>query len=303
MEDNPEMPGLPQRESCLSKMAEDIAVQRFAESNLPEAERICYDPYAVHFIDPGLLKWAEEHPAEVKAMAEAWERKVPGWSTVIRTRVRFFDDAVLAAIKEGCRQLVLLGAGYDTRAYRLEGIRDTTVFEVDRRELLEAKTMIVRKLFGFLPGHVQYVPVELGTGDLWQDLAEAGYSAENKTLFLLEGLVMYLPRQDVEALLTSIRSHAGPDSIVRFDYVPDFIISGTSGRSDAAVIRHYTAKAGEPFLSGFGDGEAKALLEREGFVDVRVTAGEDLRPLYFCEKNAKRPISDLMLFVSAMVPE
>ena len=284
-------------------MAEDIAVQRFADSNLPEDERICYDPYAVHFIDPGLLKWGAAHQAEVKAMAEAWAKKVPGWSTIIRTRVRYFDDMVIAAIGNGFEQLVIIGAGYDTRAYRLEGMDKVTVFEVDRKEMLQAKTEIIRKLFGSQPRQVRYIPATLGSGDPWQDLRAAGYFTDKKTLFLLEGLVMYLSRQDVETLFSSIKLHAGPDSTLLFDYIPGFVIEGSSGREDARTIMAYTQKSGEPFLSGFDEGEIKTVLERHGFSDVKVIKGEDLRPLYFHGKNIGKPISDLMLFVSAEVPE
>jgi len=302
MDEIGELPEIPRRGTNLSRMAEDIAVQRFADSNLPEDERICYDPYAVHFIDPGLLQWGAAHPTEVKAMAEAWAKKVPGWSTVIRTRVRYFDDTVIAATENGCEQLVILGAGYDTRAYRLEELKKMTVFEVDRSRMLHAKTGIIRKIFRSLPGHVQYVPADLSTGDPWQGLHAAGYSADKKTLFVLEGLVMYLPRKTVLNLLTFISSHTGPGSTVLFDYVPGFVVEGTSGREDARIIMAYTRKSGEPFLTGFDDGEVKTILTHHGFADVKVVTGEDLRPLYLHGKNAGISISDLMLFVSAGVP-
>jgi methyltransferase (TIGR00027 family) len=121
-----------------SKMAELIALHRVAESALPEGKRICYDPYAVHFVDPEVLEFARKNPEKTKAMREHYERLFPGLSSSIRARVRYFDDFVKAAADEGLEQLVILGAGYDTRAYRIEGLEgnaNVKVFEVDHPEI------------------------------------------------------------------------------------------------------------------------------------------------------------------------
>src|SRR5512145_2784501 len=115
-----------------SQMAEGIAMQRFAESAKAEDERICYDPYAIHFIRPEIIEFGIKHPEEAKAKVEQVEKLFPGLSGSIMARVRYFDDFVKKSINEGLEQLVILGAGYDTRAYRLDDIKnDVKVFEVD----------------------------------------------------------------------------------------------------------------------------------------------------------------------------
>jgi methyltransferase (TIGR00027 family) len=144
-------------------MAEGIALQRFAESMLPEDVRIFFDPYAVHFIDPVKLAWAKEHPREIQALMEDFEKKMPGWYNAIRGRIRYFDDIVQNAKGEGFSQLVILGAGYDTRAYRIDTLKGhTRVFEIDRPVTQERKTEIVKKIFGQLPDHVSFIPHEIG---------------------------------------------------------------------------------------------------------------------------------------------
>ena len=118
-----------------SKMAEGIALQRVAESMLPEDVRIFFDPYAVNFIDPVKLAWAKEHPGEIQARMEDFENRMPGWCNAIRGRIRYFDDIVQNAVGEGFSQLVILGAGYDTRVYRIGTLKGhTRVFEMDLRE-------------------------------------------------------------------------------------------------------------------------------------------------------------------------
>lgn len=92
-----------------SKMAEMIALHRVVESSLPEGRRICYDPYALYFIDPNTLEFARKNPQKVKEMKEHYERLFPGLGNSIRARVRYFDDFVKASLADGVEQLVILG--------------------------------------------------------------------------------------------------------------------------------------------------------------------------------------------------
>ncbi len=176
-----------------SKMAEGIALQRLAESQLPEDIRIFCDQYATYFINRHVLEWAKEHPIEARVMAEEYERKMPGWSNSIRARIRYFDDIIQNAATDGFRQLVILGAGYDTRAYRIDSLKNgIKVFEVDNLSTIKRKKEIVKEIFGKFPSHVTFVPFDLEDGNLWEQMKTAGYSPALKTLFILEGLLMYL---------------------------------------------------------------------------------------------------------------
>ncbi|AKB37484.1 hypothetical protein MSSAC_2894 [Methanosarcina siciliae C2J] len=121
-------------------MAEGITLHRVDESNKSEEERIFYDPYAVHFVNPAILEYAAKYTEQAKAAVEQMERLFPGLGNSIRARVRYFDDFVRAAVDEGLRQLVILGAGYDTRAYRIEGLKGKVrVFEVDHQDTQSVK--------------------------------------------------------------------------------------------------------------------------------------------------------------------
>ncbi len=106
-----------------SKTAELMALHRVIESKLPEGECICYDPYAIHFVDPEIFEFARKNPEKSKAIGEHYESLWPGLDNSIRARVRYFDDFVKTAISDGIEQLIILGAGYDTRGYRIEGMK------------------------------------------------------------------------------------------------------------------------------------------------------------------------------------
>ena len=113
------------------KTAEGITIHRFAESQRPEGERICYDSYAVYFLSSETLEFRTRNPDKVKAAQEQYERFFPGLSNSIRAKVRYFDDFIKKSIDEGLEQLIILGAGYDSRAYRIDRLKKIRVFEVD----------------------------------------------------------------------------------------------------------------------------------------------------------------------------
>lgn len=285
-----------------SKMAELIALHRVAESALPESQRICYDPYAVHFVDPETLEFARKNPEKTKAMREHYERLFPGLGNSIRARVRYFDDFVRAAAGEGMEQLVILGAGYDTRPYRIEKLKgnaNVKVFEVDHPETQSLKKEKIEMIFGGLPDHVVYVPIDFEMESMGLKLLENGYYRSKKTLFLMEGLVMYIPPKVVEEMLSFIVNDSAKGSEVLFDYFIQSVVDGTceTGKN----MRDFAAQQGEPFLFGIEDGAAEVFLKERGFSRIQNVTSDDYKRAYFHGVNRDRSVCRLLSFVHAVV--
>jgi methyltransferase (TIGR00027 family) len=286
-----------------STMAEVMAMRRFSESGRPEGERICYDPYAVHFINHAILRSAAEHPEEAKAKSEQVERLFPGLGNSIVARVRYFDDFVAASVDKGIRQLVILGAGYDTRAYRIENLkRDVRVFEIDHPDTQTVKKRIIRQIFGSLPGNVTYVPLDFERESLDKLLKADMFDRSKKTLILFEGLVMYLPPSSVDETLHFITRTFEKGSLILFDNYPQSLVDGTDTGEVAANIREFTRRAGEPLKFGMPDGESARFLADRGYTNIQVSTSSEYRRLYFHGKNVDRSLSDYLTFVSAEVP-
>ncbi|MDQ1274335.1 MAG: Leucine carboxyl methyltransferase [Planctomycetota bacterium] len=190
-----------------SKTALVVAGHRFDESQKPEDERICYDPYAVHFVTPEVRELNKD-PLKVKAMLESLGALGPlllGIGNSTRARVRYFDDFVKRSIDEGLEQLVILGAGYDTRAYRIEGLSgkdNIKVFEVDQPVTQDVKKEKIREIFGGLQENVVYVPLDLTAENLGEKLLGSGYDKSKQTLFIMEGLLMYLSPETVDDIFS-----------------------------------------------------------------------------------------------------
>src|SRR5262249_27968329 len=138
----------------VSDTAQPIAWVRSREAELPTIERLFDDPYAHLFVGAG----ARSDPA--RAMLS-----LPFFTTAVRLRTRYLDDAVRAALAAGHRQLVLLGAGFDCRGLRLPEIAaaGARVLEVDFREQLDHKRRTLDDAGVRIPAHVRYVSCDFAS--------------------------------------------------------------------------------------------------------------------------------------------
>jgi len=288
-----------------SGTAEEIAFHRVIESAKAEEERICYDPYAIYFIGPELLKFFEatacNYP-EAKARLKEMYRLFPGTQNSIVARVRYFDDYLQDSMAEGIKQLVILGAGYDTRAYRIEGLKEKVkVFEVDYPIIQKVKMEKIKEIFGSLPGHVVFVNADVGSEELFKSLLEQGYNPSERTLFIMEGLIYYIPPEGVENLLSSIVQNSGPGSRIIFDYFPQSMVDGTCELEVGNLIHERVKQSGEPFKFGITDGTIEEFLKERGFSHIQNVTSEDYKKAYFYGKNENREVCSLYSFVHAMV--
>lgn len=284
-----------------SKTAEGIALHRFRESVRPEIERICYDPYAVYFINPGILEFIRNNPDKARAESERYNRYLPGASNSVVARVRYFDDFVKKSINEGFEQLVIMGAGYDSRAYRIEGMGKLKVFEVDHPDTQKVKMEKIRKIFNSLPNHVIYVSVDLATEDLGQKLQDTGYDRSKKTLFLMEGLLYYLPPKFVDGILSFISTKSSKGSAILFDYFPESVVNGSCELEVGRNLHNHLAEMGEPLLFGIRDGQVETFLIERGFSRVKNVTTEEYKKMYFHGINKDREVCSLYSFVHAIV--
>lgn len=278
-------------------MAEGIAIVRALESSRPESERICYDPLAKHFT--GRLLSAVAWFFTAIGYAE-W--RGPGVRGFIVARERYVDDCLQSCIEEGLQQVVILGAGYDTRAYRFEQLkRRVRVFEVDHPATQQIKIEKLKKILGSLPGHVVYVPIDFEKETLKERLFESGYDPSLRTLFILQGVVMYLTPEAVDHTLSFIVKNSAPGSSVVFDYVYKSVVEGSWKRGEANSMRRYEKLTGEVWHFGIEEGKVDEFLTQRGFCQIHNADSECLKNRYFTGKNQKRHVAPVYAIVRATV--
>jgi len=284
-----------------SKTAMVALFNRLGESQKPEGERICYDPYAVYFINKEFLDWVTHNPDKVIALRDENERLNPGFGNSIIARVRYFDDFTQRSLERGIEQLVILGAGYDSRAYRIEGLKRIRTFEVDHPSTQDIKIMKIKDLFGTMPDGVAYVSADLAEDDLFQKLIGKGYDPSKKTLFLMEGLIYYIPPAAVERMLSSIVKNSAKGSAILFDYLSRSVVDGSTHLEAGRNLQKGMAKSGEPFRFGIDDGMVEEFLSNRGFSQIANVTGQEYKEAYFQGKNKDRAVSELLSFAHAVI--
>jgi methyltransferase (TIGR00027 family) len=231
------------------------------------------------------------------------EMRGPGVQGFLTARERYIDDYLQQRLDEGAKQVVVLGAGYDSRAYRFEEFRrGTAVFEVDHPATQADKITKLGKIFGELPGHVTFVAVDFNTQVIEERLLECGYRPDVITVFIWQGVVYYIDAASVDNTLAFIaRSCAG--STVIFDYMYQSVLEGAKGHGEVSGMRRYKGLTGEGFVFGIPEGRVKSFLETRGFEQVKDIDAQELKSLYFQGKNAARRVASGYGIVSAVVAQ
>ncbi len=285
------------RKNQTSLSAMGIAVLRAVEFEKPEGERICYDPYARRFL-PG---WFFNMTRFFIRTGYA-ELRGPGVLGFLTARERYIDDYLTRCLMQGFDQLVILGAGYDSRAYRFDALRSAMrVFEVDHPATQVAKLEGVKKIFGSLPEHVAYVAIDFNQQTLEDCLGAHRYDPQAKTIFIWQGVTYYLDPAAVDSTLAFIARHAAPGSSVIFDYIDEALLTGPTSHGEVKGMKRYRGMTGEDLRFGIPIAQIESFLHRRGFGQIQNIRSEELKALYFKGKNQSRNVTSGYALVSAVV--
>ncbi|HEY2221906.1 SAM-dependent methyltransferase [Actinomycetospora sp.] len=165
----------------------------------------------------------------------------------------------------GIEQLVILGAGYDSRAYRLPGCERLDVYEVDHPDTQAVKRQVIADALGRGPAHVHFVAVDFDRDDLGAALDRAGFQQGRPTFVLWEGVASHLAADAVDATVRWAHDATGERSELAFTYVHRGLIDGTVPFPHAEAWVRSVANAGEPFVFGFDPAELPAYMHRRGW--------------------------------------
>ena len=248
-------------------------------------QRVVDDPYAHLFLS---------RPS--RAALAAWSGSLTGrtlrrlgtvGTTYVPLRHRYIDDHLASALDAGAEQVVLLGAGYDTRAYRFsDQLDDRPVFEVDLAPISRAKARTVERNRRHLPdANVVRVEIDFESQALTDVLADAGFSLGGPTFFVWEGVPMYLTRDAVKATLNAVHELSGDGSQIAHDMwylVDEPGPLGTARRAAPGAL----SLIGEPVTFGVHPEDYESLLDRHGFRVVDLALASELQARYAPETQA-----------------
>ena len=255
--------------SAVGETAIGAAMMRARESARSNA--LFHDPLASAFVEaaPPIFEdgpSAEDDP-EIAALEEAFEEAV-----IVRTR--FFDVLVVDAVSTGCRQVVLVGAGLDTRAFRLGLPPQVRVYELDTPEVLSFKNRVLLRAQADPQCERIVVPLDLASPTWPHTLLHAGFEQASSSTWVLEGVIPYLSPDETQRLLVAIAEHSAVGSRLGFDHEG----GGPEDPLNRARVLPSMSQIAGMWKGGLG-GNAEALLERIGW-SAEIVSGETLRQRY-----------------------
>jgi methyltransferase (TIGR00027 family) len=271
------------QEGEASRTAQYMALFRAVESARPRDERLFEDPLARAFLRWPLsaVAWLAAVPGLGRAMPWIIDQRVPGSRSSGVARTRFIDDALAAGLREGVEQLVILGAGFDSRAYRLPALRAVQVFEVDHPDTLASKRSVLRRI-GVAAPNVRYVPIDFNQRAIPPAMEEAGYRESARSFFLWEGVTNYLSAAAVDATLRWC-ARAAPGSLLLFTYVHRDVLTRPGSFVGTEQLFASLAKFGEKWTFGIDPGELRGYLAERGLALESDLGAAEYRERHFGE--------------------
>jgi methyltransferase (TIGR00027 family) len=269
------------KEGQASRTAEYVALFRAIESSLPPERRLFEDPYAKRFLGPrlGLVASVCGLPLVSDIVTRFIDRRWAGARSSAVARTRFIDDAICDAVAGGIEQLVILGAGFDSRAYRLRNLRNVIVFEVDHPSTSAAKQRVIRRVLPSVPKTVRFVATDFREGGLDSAMQEAGYSKQAKTFILWEGVTTYLSADAVDVTLRWCAKAAAGSELL-FTYVHRAVIDAPDDFAGTERLFAALRAAGEEWQFGIDPLELEGFLSARGFRLEQDTGSAEYRARY-----------------------
>jgi len=209
----------------------------------------------------------------------------------VNARTMHIDKLLQDAFKNEFEQVVMLGAGFDSRAYRFgKDMPHVRFFEMDHPPTSLRKQALVKNIFGKRPANVAFVPIDFKTWKVEETLDKAGYDPKKITCFIWEGVSMHLTAEAVDRALRFIATRSAPGSTVIVDYIPEPAIKGDSKQYPGVRrIAFRMALAGEPILSGLPEGvdAAEAYMNECGLEVLSDVGHEELTRMYLIGSDGK----------------
>jgi methyltransferase (TIGR00027 family) len=207
----------------------------------------------------------------------------------VLARTKLLDEVFLDALDRGFSQIVLLGAGMDTRALRFQDRnKGTTIFELDIDATQRYKRELYKRKKTALPDTLVFVSIDFNKQRLADVLTQAGYREGQQTLFLWEGVTMYLEPEAVDGTLAFIRSSAAEGSIVVFDYVRGSVLRRENTLYGEKGGYDRVARVGERWMFGIEDGAIEGFLAERGLKLLSHYTPSDLEAAYLTAEDGMK---------------
>ena len=263
--------------------AEMMAALRAAAAFETALLEPCRDLFARNFVGSALARIADFKPHFL--LKHVMRMRAPGSYPFAIARTRYFDQMLRHELDNGAVQVVVLGAGYDSRACRFaQELEGATVFELDHPATQARKRQLIADAKLTWPSNAHFVPVDFTCERFADKLADAGFDRNKRTVFLWEGVSYYLPESAVAAVMDFV-SACAPGSAIVFDYALRSFVAGDHSTFGGKQVVRWLQEIKEPFLFGLQGHETRGFLAAHG-LDLDSDLGpRELEALYLVTRR------------------
>ncbi len=265
-----------------------VAVEQYSN----QGQRLVQDDLAYRFLPTGvkfMVRLARWRPAR-ELLINLTEKTARGiWGSML-CRKCYIDDKIHEAIG-AIDALVILGAGLDTRAYRMPELSTIPVFEVDLPENIAYKRTRLQQLYGQLPATVQFVPIDFEHQNLETVLAGHGYRADQRTFFVWEAVTQYLTEEAVRKTFDFLARAASGSRLV-FTYIRQDFMDGVNLYGAAITYQRFRVKQ-QLWHFGMIPEQVAAFLEEYGWQEVEQLGSQECVARYVRPSGREIPVSEM----------
>lgn len=235
-----------------SRTAQYMAFFRALETQRTITDRLFSDPYAIHFLDCKLRLAVRlsKYPIVSKYISNTINKKIPGAFSSGIARTKYIDELLQKAISNGAKQVILLGAGFDTRAVRLDFLKKIPVIEIDHPNTSNFKAEVYKNRIGQIPENVRFLQIDFNKQSLDQLAIEHHLDFSKPTVVIWEGVTNYLTEEAVKSTFSFISKFATNSSVI-FTYVHKDILDNPESFLGGKKLLEDLEKLEEHWTFGF----------------------------------------------------
>lgn len=271
-----------------SRTAQYMAFFRALETKRRNDDKLFTDPFAIHFLDRKLrlAVRASNLPFFKTYLTRTIQKKIPGARSSGVARTKYIDDLLFLTIQHGVKQVMILGAGFDTRASRLEFLRPIPVIEIDHPNTSNYKIDIYKNRIGTLPSNVTYCQIDFNKQNLEQLADENKFNFLIPTTIIWEGVTNYLNAEAITRTFAFI-SKFSSGSFVIFTYIHKHVLDSPGLFFGGEKLLHDLENMEERWTFGFLPDELSNYLSTFGLTLIEDLGATEYRQKFLPDRTEK----------------
>ncbi len=262
-----------------------MALFRAIETQRPKGKRLFTDEYAIHFLGSGLKTAAKVSglPLIGSMIPKFIHKKAPGALSSGTGRTKYIDDLLFQTVQDGIKQLLILGAGFDTRALRLDFLKTISVIEIDHPDTSKFKLERLKSI-GQQSNNIRYLQLDFNKESL-EDLAiQERMDFNLPTTILWEGVTNYLSQDVVDNTFEFVKNFAN-NSYFLFTYIHRQVVEQPQTFAGTEKLFKNLKENKEQWTFGFLPSELPSYLLRFGFILIEDKGAFEYREQYIPERR------------------